>query len=742
MHKLSQSEWAGASSFVISLSAELRTGSLRPVGKVPFGDLTIELCRGRDSVWALIRRSGSGGVALRLAYVPTAEFSVRKIDGGPEEEACLEVESLLGRHRIAISLSGDGLHLLRVRTSIVPAQTLQVPFIPRDLYPLGKDDDPLEAGGKVEAAQRGVNSGLVYFRLDEPAFGSVLYFQNLTALNRYFELTGTKPDGVVGGEWPELGYLPPTPPGRDGAEGGDLPAGEEVVLSDAILVFRDWAADNEQEMARQFLQMLGAIYSTLELPPVTYRDWLWRAERTLADLETAKQATVRHYGHRYVMPYVEGEVPDSMVQLTVIASLHAFGKWRRKPVPLEAELKKGLRKFHDSRRRTLRRFLPNAGSQKNLDEVDSWYLYHPLTNLARLALDGDAEAHELLFDSIDYAIRSAHHFRYRWPIMYRIDDFAVIRKVRGDGRFGQTDVNGLYAYLMLQLFQLTSEKQYLDEARAAIEAMKGLRFNLLYQTNLSVWGAVACIRLWRITQDQDWLAQSYVYVAGVLHNCQIWDSQIAHAAHFSNFLGATALHDGPYMAMFECFECFAGFEEYLAQSGPDVDPAVRMLISEYCKYTLERAWSYFPDALPKEAIHEGEHQSGTVDRKLSFPLEDLYADGQKAGQVGQEVYGSGAPFVFASFTLREIDGAPFRVFCNHVLRSFERTGERALAIQVDGGEKCDALLSFVRLKRRKLPRPTVSLADGHVLQPCETTKDRIDFHVPADGRVILTWEPA
>ena len=727
------------SPFAIALREELRAGSLRPLGSAPLGDLELEVCTGRDSVWVLVRRPGKGALALRAAYVPVAGFECRKLAPEAGETLRLEVDSALGRHSIAISATGDGLHRLRVRTSLRPARDLRMPFLPRDLYPLGSRDDPLAAGGNVEAAQRGVNSGLVYFRFDRPAFGSVLYFQNLTALNRYFELTGTKPDGVVGGDWPELGYLAPTPSAQDEADGGKLPAGEDVVLSDAILVFRDWAGDTEQEMARQFVQMLGSAYTALDLPPVHYRDWPWRAERTLADLAREKRATVHHRGFRYVMPYVAGEVPDNMVQLTVIASLHRYGKWRGEPVPLEAELRKGLRQFHDPKRETLRRFLPGLEGDKDPKEVDSWYLYHPLINLARLALDGDEEARELLLGSIGFGVRAAHHFEYRWPILYKIDDFSVVTQSRGDERFGQTDVNGLYAYLMIQLHQLTGEPRWLDEARAALEAVRGLRFDLLYQANLSVWGAVACLRLWRITLEDEWLAQSYVYLAGLLHNCEIWHSEIGHAKHFSNFLGATALHDSPYMAMYECFECFAGFQEYLEQSGPDLDPAARLLVSEYCRYTLERAWFYFPDQLPEDALHQGDHQSGEVDRKLSFPLEDLYGDGQQAGQIGQEIYGCGAPFVLASAAFRQIEDAPFVLFCNHALRGYERTGDRALSFRLDGGDTGKALLSLVRRKRRKLPRPSLALPDGERLQPCAATRDRIDFELPASGRFVLGW---
>ena len=727
------------SPYALGLRDEMAGRAQRRIGGLELGDLEVEIREGRDSLWVLVRRKGKGGIALRAAHVPTGPFQCRALAARAGEPLRFEVDSAMGRHEICIEPSEADLHRLCVRTTLRPAFDLRLPFLPRDLYPLDANDDPLATQGNVEAAQRGVNAGLVYFRLDKPAFGSVLYFQNLTALNPYFRATGTVPSGIVGGNWPELGLsLPVRKP--DAGEADPLPAGEEIVLSDAVLVFRDWAGDDEQEMARQFLQMLGAAYKTLTLPEAAYRDWMWRAERSLTDLESAPEATVRHYGHRYVMPYVKGEVPDVMVQMSVVGALNDYSKWRGEPVPLAAELKKGLGKFYDPKVKTLRRFLPNVGDEKDPDAVDSWYLYHPMINLGRLAIDGDAQARELLLKSVDYGIRAAHHFKYKWPIMYRIQDFSVITEARGDGRFGQTDVNGIYAYLMMQLYQLTSDEMYLDEAKAAIEAAKGLRFDLVYQTNLTVWGAVACLRLWRITGDSDHLAQSYVYLAGFFHNCEIWESEIGYSEHYSNFLGATCLHDAPYMAMYECFECFAGFEEYLANSGPDLEPAARMLIGEYCRYALSRAWFYYPDTLPEEIIHKGEHQSGTIDRKLSFPLEDLYADGQSPGQIGQEIYGSGGAFVFATRSFHLVEDAPFRLFSNQFVRAIACPLHRALSIQLDGGETCAAMVSVVRLKRRKLVKASIMTADGDAIRPHRSSDDRIDFHVPANGRVILTWE--
>jgi hypothetical protein len=701
------------------------------------GELQVEIRAAHDSLFALLRRPEAGGLAVRAAFL-AAPFDCKLLRPEPGEEVRLKAVSAAGEYLITFTKSPEALERLRITVRLTPTKPVVLPFAPRDIYPLGLDDDPLGAEGKVEATQRGVNAGLLYFRIDKPAFGNVLYFQNLTALNDYFSATGTKPKDVVGGEWPELGYLLPA---RTGEAASALEPGKQITLSDAILVFRHEAPVQERESARQFVQMLGSAYKMLELPPVEYHDWIDRAERTVRDLAEAPEATIRHYGHLYVHPYTAAEYPDIMVQMSVITALHDWGRWRGEAHPLEAELKAGLRKFYDPKLETFRRYLPNVGKDKDADAVDSWYLYHPLLNLGILALDGDEEARELFMSSIDYAVRAAQHFDYKWPIQYNVTDLSPIEETApADGR-GQTDVGGIYAWVMLQAFELTDDKKFLDEARAAIDAAMGLRFNLNYQANLTAWGAAACMRLWRITNRDVYLEQSYVYLASFFHNSVIWDCRIDHAAHYETFLAVTCLQDAPYMAIFECFDSFVALEHYLSDSGPALEPEARMLVSEYCKYALSRTWYYYPDVLPAEVVSDKQRETnGHIDPKLSFPVEDLYPDGQQAGQVGQEVYGCGAAFILTSRTFHNVEGAQFRIFCDYFLRAIERTGDRSLSITLDGGETCTANLRLIRLKRHTMPKTRVTSADGDVLRPQQTSEQRVDYHVPADGRLILSWD--
>jgi len=727
-----------ASPFVLELQAALRDGTTTAIAGFALGNLSVDVRRSTDDIWAIVRRAGKGGVALRVAHAPGG-VKARVLRSGSGEALRLVLESVLGRHDVVFRTDGSDLHRLRTTVTLTPAAPILVPFFPRDLYPLDAQDDPMNAGGHVEAAQRGVNSGLLYLHMSEPAFGSLLYFQQLTSLNDYYRATKTKPDGAVGGEWPELGYLPPTPPQSGTPPTEPLPAGQAVTLSDAIMVFRDEPAADERESARLFIQMLGAAYTALDLPRTEYRDWAGRAERTLADLERSPKATVRHYGHVYAHPYTDAEYPDSMVQLSLLAAMRRYGAWRAKPAKLDASFAQGLERFYDPKLGAIRRYLPNVGDDKDADAVDSWYLYHPMMNLARLALDGDRDAHALFLKSVDFGIRAARHFKYKWPIQYKVTDFSVITKVAGADQRGQTDVGGIYAWVMLQAYEMTRDERFLHEAQAAIDAAEGMRFNLNYQANLTAWGAAACLRLWRITNAERYREQSYVYLASFFHNSAIWESEIGFADRYRNFLGVTCLQDAPYMAIYECFDSFAAFECYLRDSGPELEPAARMLISEYCKYALDRAWFYYPDALPKEMLAT-EIRNGHIDRSLSFPLEDLYVDGQPAGQVGQEIYGAGAAFVFATRAFHTVDGAPFRLFCDHFIMATERTGDRALSLSLDGGETCTAGLSLVRLPRRKLTKSRLATAGGDALRPHAETAARLDFRVPANGRLILSWE--
>lgn len=245
----------------------------------------IELVHHNTDVWVVFRSDEDGGIALRAPLFTASATVTRK-----RQKDCLiawEAHSDIGRFTGQLTAEKTGLAQFAYRVRFTPALTVHLPYFPRDLIPFDQAGNPQTTRGSIEAKQRKLNTGLCYLELERPKLGKLLYVQNLTALNPYFLATGTKPESVVGGEWPVLGYLAPTQPDDRSAA---IPAGQETVLYDTHLVFRRKAEEDEAESAWQFLDMLGAIYRTLDKPRTVRRPWIERSRHTLRDLARSPKA--------------------------------------------------------------------------------------------------------------------------------------------------------------------------------------------------------------------------------------------------------------------------------------------------------------------------------------------------------------------------------------------------------------------------------------------------------------------
>jgi len=143
--------------------------------------------------------------------------------------------------------------------------------------------------------------------------------------------------------------------------------------------------------------------------------------------------------------------------------------------------------------------------------------------------------------------------------------------------------------------------------------------------------------------------------------------------------------------------------------------------------------------LPADASAKDDIRNGHIDRALSFPIEDLYVDGQPAGQVGQEIYGAGAAFVFASRAFHNVNGAPFRIFCDHFPATSERTSERSLTFGIEGGHSRRAAFKLTRLQGQKMPRFKLRTIGGEVLKPHRRGTDMVEYDIPANGEISLHW---
>src|SRR5690606_9894815 len=140
----------------------------------------------------------------------------------------------------------------------------------------------------------------------------------------------------------------------------------------------------------------------------------------------------------------------------------------------------GLPAFYKDDLKTIVRWLPKLESQLDHSEeqkkpnvMDSWYLYHPLMNLARLTQRGDKTAKKILMNSIDYAIKVARTFDYNWPVFYQMETLKIIKEETAPGEGGELDVPGSYADLMLKMWSITKKKKYINEAKRSVKKLEG-----------------------------------------------------------------------------------------------------------------------------------------------------------------------------------------------------------------------------------------------------------------------------
>ncbi|AWH86596.1 hypothetical protein HYN59_16425 [Flavobacterium album] len=701
-------------------------------------------------MWFVAEWPNGGRVAFRAAY---AANDVLNLDNITEDDT--EVEFLLsgttGKISVTLSFPDDEKNIFRYITTLTPAFDLLMPYWPRDIMPMfSKTGRVQNTKGTVHAGQVGSRSGNLFFSLENPETGSVFYFQNLTALNKYCNETETSAGDLVGGSWPEIGMkLPATSVDKP------LKEGEDYIISDAFILLTDEIPQDNYQMAQHYLNHLADIYVYLPRPDTEYHDWPDFLHKGLNDLQNHKGCWQFADGRSYLNAYVSDykTPPESMVQLAVLLPLMDFDRWSGEDhSPVIETLKNGLENFYDKQLGTLVRWLPAkekdldwSEEQKQPEVMDSWYLHHPLLNLSRMALDGDEIAKKLLMDSVDYVIKVAQHFNYEWPVFYKMATLEVLKQETEEGKGGEKDVPGAYAHLMIQVWQLTGSKKYFDEAVKAAKKLDGLGFDVFYQANNTAFSAGALLRLYKETKDELFLNLSYVCIAAVMKNVQLWEADYGNAKHYQTFFAIYPLKDAPYTAAYEEQEVFAAIHTYLKEADgvEEILPSVRLLLAECIKYVIHRVSYYYPPRLPREVLAEREDvKTGEIDPNLWIALEDLQDGWNRSGQVGQEVYGAGIAFGIVPRQYHKVDKGGFMIFNEYPATQFHKSGD-AVTFSTRGDSRFTYRMVIAPLADgQKVPSVTVSVNQNGRYEetgPVGRENDIVEFCIPGDSKVKIEW---
>ena len=730
------------SPWAVAAGSLLADDTLAVIFQKQSGSFTYTVQSTNDSLWVLVKWPKGGTVAFRMAYTPDGGLEI-KSKRQNKDGIKFFLRSIIGEYSVTLQFpAGEGLQF-RYTTTLTPVTDLIIPFWPRDIIIPGDDGKPYKTDGKIYAKQVGTRSGMLYFSLTKPKAGSVFYLQNLTALNDYCQQTQTSAGGTVGGEWPEMGFSLPA------AADKPLQANQVVTISDAIIVLDEKVPDEEPAMVEQYLNMMATAYLQLPRPDTKYQDWPTTLEKGLKDLIQNPGCWSHVAGHAYYNAYVSdyNTPPEIMVQLAVLLPLQDYVEWSGKDIDTMQTLKDALPTFFDEKLKTIMRWLPAAAhmlegeeEQKEPLTMDSWYLHHPLLNLSRLALNGEKIAEKLFLDSLEFAIKVAHHFKYQWPVFYKMDTLEVLKAETQPGKGGEHDVPGLYAHVMLQAYELTGNKRYLNEAEKAAKKLQNLGFDLFYQANNTTFAAGALLRLFKITGNKLYKDLSNLCLANVFKNVRLWDCNYGYGKNFPSFFCLFPLNDAPYTAVYEEQEVFCALHDYLKHAeGVDILPSISLLVAEYIRYLVDRAMYYYPTMLPKEMLSD-EVKTGEVDPNLWIALEDMHDGWEKSGEVGQEVYGAGNAFGILPRHYLRVPGESFMIYVDYPTGSFTAKKGKPIKFNVLGDSRLTSRLVIVKMDDKKLPNFKVIAGSTNAELDGKTSRSgNIDYTIHGGQSIQISW---
>jgi hypothetical protein len=699
-------------------------------------DYTYEFYNTGDSFWIVVILPGNGKIAFRAAFAMNSNFETVNLFEN-KDTIVAKLKSELGNYKVVVEFGNTTISMLHYTTTFNAKTPLMIPFWPRDIIPLTQKGRIENTYGNIHMKQVGPRSGLLFASMTKPKTGSLFYFQNLTSISEYCEVTQTEANESVGGEWPEIGFqLPYT-------KELPIPSGKPFVISDAYILLTPEIHEEPVSISKHFLNNLAEIYKVIPKPKIEYHDWPNLAEKALKDLSHNKGAWSQVNGHPYLNAYLcDYDTPvESMVQLAVLVPFMEFETWSHKNYPLYEDLLKGVAAFYDPKVNCINRWLPElieeldaSEEQKKEMVMDSWYLHHPLMNLSRIALEGNKKAKKLVLDSIDYVIKVAHHFKYDWPVFYNMETLEIIKKETIPSEGGEHDVPGSYAHLMLLIFRLTKEKRYLNEAKKAAKKLIDYGTDIFYQANNTSFAAGALLELFKITKEKIYLDLSYICLAGLFKNMQLHDSQYGNGKNYPNFFSVFPLNDAPYTAAYEEVEVYAGLTEYLIQAKDiDILPSLRILIPEFVKYAVNRIPYYYPSMLPEDMLSK-EVKTGEIQPDLWIPLEDLYTGWVPSGQVGQEVYGAGIAFAIVPRQYIKIED-DFLIFIDYPITQY-RKRKKSITITLDGDQDAYCNLKIIQNKSHI---KVIASINGTNLKPFKKSFVMHEYLLSGKSSLKLKW---
>jgi hypothetical protein len=209
-------------------------------------DGTLDVVFTRSGIWIVIDSGAETSAAFRAAFSPGA-LTVKKcsVEG---DSLLIDADTRIGRQICEIGVSGvDG--VFTYRTLVLPRSYLTFEAWSRDIVPLASGGP---VNGVVHTSADDHRAGQLHASI--AGGGSFLYLQEMSSLAALCGATRATLAHTVGGDWPDVGFVPPR--GRKALSPSDGP----TVLTHAHVAWKCAAPTQPGEVVETQLALLAAIY--------------------------------------------------------------------------------------------------------------------------------------------------------------------------------------------------------------------------------------------------------------------------------------------------------------------------------------------------------------------------------------------------------------------------------------------------------------------------------------------------
>ena len=211
-----------------------------------YDDATIEIVFTRSGIWLMLDWHSGPSVAFRAAFSP-GSLTVKKcsVEG---DSLLIDADTRIGRQVCDVTVNGDD-NVFTFRTLVLPRSYLTFESWSRDIVPLAAGSQPV---GHIHSADDDHRSGQLHASVEDG--GAFVYLQELSSLAAFCGATRATLAHTVGGDWPDVGFVPPR--GRKALSPSDGP----TVLTHAHVAWNSAQTSRPANAVEEQLALLAAIY--------------------------------------------------------------------------------------------------------------------------------------------------------------------------------------------------------------------------------------------------------------------------------------------------------------------------------------------------------------------------------------------------------------------------------------------------------------------------------------------------